>query len=63
MTVVVGVLALSAWFAYIAFDTYLSTPHTYGDVEVTPYGHQMDGLLTHSWDSVTVKQGERIELA
>ena len=58
MTVVVGVLALSAWFAYIAFDTYLSTPHTYGDVEVTPYGHQMDGLLTHSWDSVTVKQGE-----
>ena len=57
MTVVVGVLALGAWFAYIALTTYLSTPHTYGDVEVIPYGHNIKGLLTHSWDSVTVKQG------
>ena len=57
VTVVVGVLALGAWFLYVAFTTYLSSPHTYGDVEVTPYGHQLGGLLTHSWDSVVVKQG------
>ena len=57
MTVVVGVLALGAWFAYIAVTTYLSSPHTYGDVEVIPHGYNIKGLLTHSWDSVTVKQG------
>ena len=57
VTVVVGVLALGAWFLYVTFTTYLSSPHTYGDVEVTPYGHQLGGLLTHSWDSVVVKQG------
>ena len=58
MTVVVGVLALGAWFTRIAAITYLSNPHTYGDVEVTPYGYEPGGPLTHSWDSVVVKQGE-----
>ena len=53
--VVVGVLALLAWFSYVAFKTYLETPHTYGDTKVTPFGHQMDGPLTHSWDSVQVE--------
>ena len=60
VTVVVGVLAAGAWFARIALITYLSSPHTYGDVEVTPYGYNLGGLLTHSWDSVTVKQGENV---
>ena len=60
MTVVVGVLALSAWFARIALITYMSNPHTYGDVEVTPHGYELGGLLTHSWDSVTVKQGDNV---
>ena len=58
VTVVVGVLALGAWFLYIAFITYMSSPHTYGDVEVTPFGYDAKGPLTHSWDSVIVKQGE-----
>ena len=58
VTVVVGVLALGAWFARIAVITYMSNPHTYGDVEVTPYGYELGGPLTHSWDSVVVKQGE-----
>lgn len=58
MTVVVGVLALSAWFARIALITFLSSPHTFGDVEITPHGYKLGGLLTHSWDSISVKTGE-----
>ncbi|WP_407444736.1 hypothetical protein [Fibrobacter sp.] len=54
-TAIVGALALCAWFAYIAFKTYLETPHTYGNTEVVPYGHQMDGVLTHKWDSLQIK--------
>ena len=60
VTVVVGVLALGAWFTRIAVITYLSNPHTYGDVEVTPHGYTLGGPLTHSWDSVTVKQGDNV---
>ena len=60
VTVVVGVLALGAWFARIAVITYMSNPHTYGDVEVTPHGYTLGGPLTHSWDSVTVKQGDNV---
>lgn len=52
---IVGALALCAWFGYFAFKTYLETPHTYGETTVTPYGHKMDGLLTHAWDSVRVE--------
>ena len=58
MTVVVGVLALSAWFVRIALITFLSSPHTFGEVEITPYGYELGGPLTHSWDSLTVKTGE-----
>ena len=60
MTVVVGVLALGAWFTRVAVITYMSNPHTYGDVEVTPHGYTLGGPLTHSWDSVTVKQGDNV---
>jgi len=60
VSVVVGVLALGAWFLYIALITYLSSSHTYGDVEVTPYGYNLGGPLTHSWDSLTIKQGENV---
>ena len=52
---IVGALALCAWFSYVMFKTYLETPHTYGDTKVTPFGHQMDGPLTHSWDSLQIK--------
>ena len=57
VTVVVGVLALNAWFARIALITFLSSPHTFGEVEITPYGYELGGPLTHSWDSLTVKTG------
>jgi len=53
-TAIVGALALCAWFGYVAFKTYLDTPHTYGETTVTPYGHQMDGPLTHTWDSLQI---------
>ena len=52
---IVGALALCAWFSYVMFKTYLETPHTYGDTKVTPFGHQMDGPLTHSWDSLQIE--------
>ena len=58
MTVVVGVLALSAWFVRIALITFLSSPHTFGEVEITPYGYELGGPLTHSWDSLTIKTGD-----
>lgn len=58
MTVVVGVLAAGAWFLYVGVQTFLSTSHDFGGVEVTPYGYHMGGPLEHSWDSVMVKKGE-----
>ena len=54
-TAIVGALALCAWFSYVMFKTYLETPHTYGDTRVTPFGHHMDGPITHSWDSVQIE--------
>ena len=56
-TVIVGVLALCAWLGHSVLVSYLSSTHTYNGVEVTPYGHRMEGLLTHSFDSIAVKQG------
>ena len=54
-TAIVGALALCAWFSYVMFKTYLETPHTYGDTKVTPFGHHMDGPVTHSWDSLQIE--------
>lgn len=56
-TAIVGALALCAWFSYVMFKTYLETPHTYGTTTVTPYGHDMDGVLTHTWDSLQIESG------
>lgn len=56
-TAIVGVLALCVWFGYVTFKTYLETPHTYGETTITPYGHHMDGIISHSWDSIKVKNG------
>lgn len=53
-TVIVGALALCAWLLNVAFKTYLNTPHTYGNTEIIPYGHQMDGIFTHRWDSLKI---------
>ena len=55
VTAIVGALALCAWFSYVLFKTYLESPHTYGETTVTPFGHQMDGPLTHSWDSLQIE--------
>lgn len=54
-TVIVGALALCAWFARITFKTYLETPHTYGSITVIPFGHDMEGVFLHTWDSLKVK--------
>ncbi|MCQ2105168.1 MAG: hypothetical protein MJZ26_05180 [Fibrobacter sp.] len=53
-TVVVSAIALGAWFCRALVERILSTPHTINGVTITPYGHKMDGLLTHSFDSVRV---------
>ncbi len=53
-TVVVGAIALGVWFCRAFIEKVLSTPHTIAGVTISPYGHKMDGLLTHSFDSVRV---------
>lgn len=60
-TVVVGVIALGAWLVHAIAMKYLSSPHTYSGVTVTPYGHKMESLLEHSFDSLHIsKDGTEI---
>lgn len=58
ITAVVGALALCAWLGYSVLNSYLSSPHTYGDVEFVPYGHTQESFLTHKFDSVAVTKGD-----
>lgn len=53
--VVVGAIALGVWFCREFIERFLATPHTVAGVTISPYGHKMDGLLTHSFDSVKVE--------
>lgn len=53
-TVVVGAIALGVWFCRALLERFLSTPHTFAGVTVSPYGHSMESLLTHSFDSLIV---------
>lgn len=53
-TVVVGAIALGVWFCRALFERILSTPHTIAGVTISPYGHSMESLLTHSFDSLIV---------
>lgn len=62
-TVVVGVIALGVWFSRALLERYLSTPHTFSGVTVTPYGHKMESLLEHSFDSLQIsKDGTEITI-
>ena len=53
-TAVVGAIALGVWFAHALLERFLSTPHTFAGVTITPYGHSMESLLTHHFDSLRV---------
>ena len=39
-------------------DVILSSPHSFGSLEISPHGHRQDGYLTHHWDSIAIKNGE-----
>lgn len=53
--VVVGAIAVGVWFCHAFIERFLATPHTISGVTISPYGHKMDGLLTHSFDSIKVE--------
>ena len=54
-TVVVGVLALATWFLSIVLKSYLSSPHTFGTVTITPLGYDPQGFLTHHYDALIIE--------
>lgn len=63
-TAVVGAIALGVWFARALFERILSTPHTFAGVTVTPYGHSMENLLVHHFDSVRISvNGTEVKIA
>ena len=53
-TAVVGAIALGVWFLHALLERFLSTPHTVAGITISPYGHRMDDLLTHHFDSIRV---------
>lgn len=53
-TVIVGVIALGVWFVHAFIERYLSSPHTFSNVTVIPYGHNTETLLIHSFDSLKI---------
>ena len=62
--VVVGAIGLGVWFCREFVERFLSTPHTVAGVTISTYGHQADGLLTHSFDSIKVEmEGTTIRVA
>ena len=58
ITTVVGAIALGVWYVHFAIEELLSTPHTFGNVTITPYGHSQNNLLDHFYDSIKVEQGQ-----
>jgi len=62
-TAIVGVLALCTWLSDYLLDVFLSSPHKFGSLEITPSGHTQDGYLTHHWDSIEItKDGNTVIL-
>ena len=62
-TAIVGVLALCTWLSDYLLDVFLSSPHKFGSLEITPTGHTQDGYLTHHWDSIEItKDGNTVIL-
>ena len=63
-TAVVGAIALGVWFLHALFERILSTEHTIAGVTISPYGHSMESLLTHHFDSIRVSvEGTNIKIA
>ena len=56
-TAIVGAIATGVWYVHFAIEEILSTPHTFGDVTITPYGHHQNNLLDHYYDSILVQKG------
>lgn len=63
-TAVVGAIALGVWSLHALLERFLSTPHTIAGITISPYGHRMDDLLTHHFDSIRVSlEGTDIKVA
>ena len=58
MTVIVGAIALGVWYVHFAVEELLSSPHTFGDVTITPYGHHQNNLFDQYYDSILVQKGQ-----
>ena len=56
-TAIVGAVAVGVWYVHFAIEELLSSPHTFGNVTLTPYGHRQNNLLEHFYDSIKVEQG------
>ncbi len=57
-TAIVAAVTVGVWYVHYAVEELLSTPHTFGDVTIIPYGHHQNNLLDHYYDSILVKKGE-----
>lgn len=53
-----GAIAAGVWYVHFAIQELLSTPHTFGDLTITPYGHRQNSLLEHFYDSILVEKGQ-----
>ena len=57
-TAIVAAVTVGVWYVHYAIEELLSTPHTFGDVTIIPYGHHQNNLLDHYYDSILVQKGE-----
>ena len=57
-TAIVAAATVGVWYVHYTIEEMLSTPHTFGDVTITPFGHHQNNLLDHSFDSILVQKGE-----
>ena len=57
-TAIVAAVTVGVWYVHYAIEELLSSPHTFGDVTITPYGHHQNNLLDHYYDSILVQKGE-----
>ena len=58
VTAIVGAVAVGAWYVHFFIEQQLSSPHTFGNVTITPYGHRQNNLLDQYYDSILVQQGQ-----
>lgn len=56
--IIVGVVSLCAWLLSCFIPHYLSTSHTYGSINVTPYGYHAESLIIPKWDSLLIESDD-----